>query len=70
VVNNMSFARRQQIDAEEGDGPQLRILADRIENSSARNGHSNGLKRRPRGRSQRPELAVLGWEFRRSRLTA
>jgi len=65
----MSFARRQQVDAEEGNGPRLRIFDDKIENSSAHNGHSDGLKRRSRGRLQRPELAILGWESRRTRLT-
>jgi hypothetical protein len=65
----MSFARRQQVLSEEVDGPQLRIVHGKVENSSSLNGHSNGSKRRPGARLQRRELAVLGWETRRARLT-
>jgi hypothetical protein len=60
----MSYPERERIEVEEEAVPELRIIVRQngATNGMAKNGSSAGA------RSQRMELAALGWDARRRRL--
>jgi hypothetical protein len=60
----MSYPEREQFEVTEERVPELRVV---VKDNGALNGAAkNG--QRPIARSQRLELAALGWEARRQRL--
>jgi hypothetical protein len=63
-VGFMSYADRERIEADEEAAVELRIVVKQngAPNGISKNGSAAGA------RSQRTELAVLGWETRRRRL--
>jgi hypothetical protein len=62
----MSHPEREQFEVKEERIPELRIV---VKENGALNGTvNNGY--RPAARSERSELAALGWEARRQRLNS